>query len=247
MSSIQLAQSSGRRQQPPGSPASAKQTTPQCELAAPGHQRDRPPSRPSLTGRREPGGLLTRECRHARSAGVRPIERPANSESKSRLTAPSQTPYSRHGGRRGRPGPSGPETSSPLKARLRMPGAVCPAGRALQGRCNRRRDARVAGKAGELEGSGSRPCSRTSQVPRAGSLRLAHRSRCRGSMSIAATSVATGITWRSRETPSAASVPAHASPSTTAPMNRTARPRLERRSRRSRIVGTVNLSAGHQG
>jgi hypothetical protein len=119
--------------------------------------------------------------------------------------------------------------------------------RALQGRCNRRRDARVAGKAGELDGSGSRPYSRTSQVPQAGSLRLAHPSRCRGSMSIAATSVATGITWRSRETPSAASVPADASPSTTAPMNRTARPRLERRSRRSRIVGTVNLSAGHQG
>jgi hypothetical protein len=56
------------------------------------HKRDRPPSRPSLAGRREPGALLTRECRHARSAGVRPIERPANSESRSRLTAPSRPP-----------------------------------------------------------------------------------------------------------------------------------------------------------
>ena len=42
--------------------------------------------------RREPGALLTRECRHARSAGVRPIGSPANSETRSRLTAPSRPP-----------------------------------------------------------------------------------------------------------------------------------------------------------
>jgi hypothetical protein len=59
------------------------------------HKRDRPPSRPSLAGRREPGALLTRECRHARSAGVRPIGSPANSESRSRLTAPSRPSYAR--------------------------------------------------------------------------------------------------------------------------------------------------------
>jgi hypothetical protein len=57
-----------------------------------------------------------------------------------------------------------------------------------------------------------------------------------GSISRQATRVATGIAARSRCTPAAASVRAHARPSTTAPMNRTARPRVELRSMRSRIV-----------
>lgn len=59
-----------------------------------------------------------------------------------------------------------------------------------------------------------------------------------GSMSRHATSVATGITERAPGTPSAASVRAHASPSTTAPMNRTVRPRLDVRFKRSRIIRT---------
>ena len=44
-----------------------------------------------------------------------------------------RTRIARHGGRRRRPRPSGPETSSLPKARLRTPRPVCPAGRALQG------------------------------------------------------------------------------------------------------------------
>jgi hypothetical protein len=72
-----------------------------------------------------------------------------------------------------------------------------------------------------------------------------HGSRWGGSMSRHATSVATGITERARGTPSAASVRAHASPSTTAPMNRTVRPRLDVRFKRSRIIRTDNLGVGH--
>jgi len=74
---------------------------------------------------------------------------------------------------------------------------------------------------------------------------FAHGPRCRGSMSRQATSIATGITESARGTPSTASVRAHASPSTTAPMNRTVRPRLEVRPNRSRIVGVVSPRVAH--
>ncbi len=100
----------------------------------PARRRGRRRRRPASS--REQGGVSLR------LASLRALLRQLSREESH---APS---FARHGGRRRRPRPSGPETSSLLKARLRTPRPVCPAGRAEQGARPEPRDARRVMKAG---------------------------------------------------------------------------------------------------
>ena len=123
------------------------------------------------------------------------------------------------------------------------------AGRCTRGGCDGR-----SGRRGGLVYASDAPRQRVLLQPHPdkenavkGALPRRHRPRCGGSISRQATRVATGIAARSRCTPAAARVRAHARPSTTAPMNRTASARVELRSMRSRLVRTVNLGVAHLG